>query len=237
MLPKLKQINFKEYDLYIRQNGSEIKVPDKINTVLQLKEFCYKQNGAKTYQVYFSKKGSTIDEGKKPVVVNEKSNPLKFTIRDERIEKKETEIKKENDMPDFTKEYYELREKINEQHHLVVDVVKELNQLKTFVNEQIVKLKTEFEEQIQEILFQIDEVPDPVPVEDPMTSYKPLLDLLPLFISATNKNNGTDYNPAEVQDYLKNNPEKLKELVEKINTVKYAKSETSTSGFPGAMPV
>ena len=62
-----------------------------------------------------------------------------------------------------------------------------------------------------------------------------MLDLLPLFISATNKNNGTDYNPAEVQDYLKNNPEKLKELVEKINTVK--KVETSTPGFPGAMPV
>ena len=237
MLPKLKKINFKEYDLYIRQNGSEIKVPDKINTVLQLKEFCYKQNGPKTYQVYFSKKGSTIDEGKKPVVVNEKSNPLKFKISDERIEKKEIEIKKENDMPDFTKEYYELREKINDQKHTIDALQKELYQIKSELHAENEKLRHDLFSEIALLQECIDDIPDsnPVPVEDPITSYKPLLDLLPLFISATNKNNGTDYNPAEVQDYLKNNPEKLKELVEKINTVK--KVETSTPGFPGAMPV
>ena len=237
MLPALRKINFKEYDLYIRLKGSEIKVPDKINTVLQLKEFAYKQSGPKTYHIYFSKKGTTVDEGRKTIVVTEKSNPLKFKISDETIEKKDPEIinkKETKEMPDI-KEYYELREKINEQNHKIQSLEKELAAAKTELLTEIVNLKSEFIEEMQSLQDQLDEEPEINPVEDPIASYKPLLDLMPLLVSASNKNSGTDYDPEAVKDYLVKNPDKLKDMYEQITKIKKIEPVNNTR-IPGSMP-
>ena len=168
-MPLLKNTNLKDYDIYIRQNGSEIKIPEKVSTILQLKEFAYKQGGAKTYILHLNKKGTTIEEMKKALVVTERNNPLKFKVAGEVKEKNEAEIifkKEEKEMPDL-KEYYELREKINNQNHKIEYLEKEISEIKSEINSRIANLKAEFDNALGELQDQFDEVPDIEPVEDP----------------------------------------------------------------------